>query len=181
MLFEKIIKLLLYILTIYKKILVYIYCFIWILALEIRQFLLWVALNYFIVGYMNSLRMYLFPSFRLLLIHTVFLICNVDLIDQKLCINSIVRKEKIKFTTIYIYVLDLSIWYSCSLYLWLTDKQGITKFIFNLDFRRKITVSFPKPNKDENNTLLNKAKDVETAIKDKKIIFTSLVTCKKQE
>ena len=105
----------------------------------------------------------------------------MDLIDQKLCINSIVRKEKIKFTTIYIYVLDLSIWYSCSLYLWLTDKQGITKFIFNLDFRRKITVSFPKPNKDENNTLLNKAKDVETAIKDKKIIFTSLVTCKKQE
>ena len=142
MFFEKIIKLLLYILTIYKKILLYIYCFIWILVLEIRQFLLWVALNYFIVGYMNSLRMYLFPSFRLLLIHTVFLICNVDLIDQKLCINSIVRKEKIKFTTIYIYVLDLSIWYSYSLYLWLTDKQGITKFIFNLDFRRKLQFLF---------------------------------------
>ena len=76
---------------------------------------------------------------------------SVDLIDQRLRLNNIVRKEQKKSTIIYSYTVDHSIDNAYALYLWLMDKRGIIKLDTCLEFRRNISVSLTNPNRGGRN------------------------------
>ena len=93
---------------------------------------------------------------------------SVDLKDQRLRLNNIVRKEQQISTTIYTYTVDHSIDNAYALYLWFMDKRGKDKFLSCLEFRRDVTVSLTKPNRDYKNRFLNNVKNIERVIIDEK-------------